>query len=270
MSDNTRYVERIRHELKFRVATVTATERLTPSMVRVALTTPELAGFSSFGYDDHVKLFFPDPGSGALPKPEPGAGGLVFPEGRRPESRDYTPRAFDAATNTLTIDFVLHGHGTASSWAENAKPGDTLGVGGPRGSFVVRGDFDWYLLIGDETALPAIGRRLEELPKGATAIAIVEIASDAERQVLVGPDDTTIIWRPRNGAPLGQPEPLLDASRTLQLPDGDGYIFVAAESRVSKRLRAHFVDERGQDPDWIKAAAYWQLGSSDFDDGHAH
>jgi len=34
--------------------------------------------------------------------------------------------------------------------------------------------FDSYLLIGDETALPAIARRLEELPAGRTVLAVIE------------------------------------------------------------------------------------------------
>ncbi len=269
MNAQTRFVERIRHELKFRIATVTHAERVTPKMARVMVTSPDLEGFASFAYDDHVKLFFAEPRKG-FPIPQPGPNGLVFPEGKRAESRDYTPRAFDPATNTLTLDFVLHGDGAASSWAENAKPGDQIGVGGPRGSFVVRGDYDWYLLIGDETALPAIGRRLEELPKSATAIAVVEIADDNERQEIDGPASTQIHWVSRNGAARGNPSLILNAVKSIELPGGDGYIFSAGESSMSKAVRAHFVDARGHNPDWIKAAGYWQAGSADFDDGHAH
>lgn len=269
MTAQTRFVERIRHDLKFRVATVKSAERITPKMVRILVESPDLVGFSSLAYDDHVKLFFAAPGE-TISAPVPGPNGLIFPDGKRPEGRDYTPRAFDAATGELTLDFVLHGDGPASSWAENAKPGDTLGVGGPRGSFVVRGDYDWYLLAGDETALPAIGRRLEELPKSATAIAVIEIADNAERQTIDGPSNTTIHWAPRNGAPLGNPNLILDIVKSLTPPEGDGYVFAAGESAMSKAVRAHFVDGLGHDPDWIKAAGYWQSGSADFYDGHAH
>jgi NADPH-dependent ferric siderophore reductase len=134
----------------------------------------------------------------------------------------------------------------------------------------VRGDYDWYLLIGDETALPAIGRRLEELPLEAKAITVIEIADDAEQQATSGPASTTIHWVPRNGAPLGNPDLILDAVKSLSLPEGDGYIFASGESSMSKAVRSHFVDTLGHNPDWIKAAGYWQAGSSDFDDGHAH
>lgn len=269
MNAPARFTERVRHELKFRIATVERAERISPKMARVVVSSPDLVGFKSLAYDDHVKLFFAAPGE-TIAAPVPGPNGLVFPDGKRPESRDYTPRSYDPEKGELTLDFVLHGDGPASSWAENAKPGDTLGVGGPRGSFVVRGDYDWYLLIGDETALPAIGRRLEELPKSATAIAVVEIADDAERQQINGPANTTIHWVPRNGAPLGNPDLILDVVKSLTLPQGDGYIFAAGESSMSKSLRAWFVDGKGHNTDWIKAAGYWQAGAADFDDGHEH
>lgn len=264
-----RFVERIRHALKFRVATVTSAERITPLMARVTVQSDEFTGFASAAYDDHVKLFFPEPGKD-MAMPVPSDNGLAFPDGQRPEARDYTPRSFDPATNSLVLDFVLHGDGPASSWAATAAPGATVGVGGPRGSFVVRGDYDWYLLIGDETALPAIGRRIEELPRDAKVISLVEIATDDERQSLDAPSDTTIEWISRQGAAPGNPALLLDAARALNLPDGDGYIFIAGESAMSKALRSHFVDERGHNPDWIKAAGYWQAGHADFDDGHEH
>ena len=178
MTQHSRLVERVRHELKFRVAKVLKSERITPQMARITLASDDFESFISLAYDDHCKVFFPEAGATGFPVPERGENGLVFPDGKRPEARDYTPRYYDNAARTLTLDFVLHGDGAASGWAQDAKPGDTIGVGGPRGSFVVRGDFDWYLLVGDETALPAISRRLEELPRDARAIAVLELADN--------------------------------------------------------------------------------------------
>lgn len=270
MSATERGVERIRHELKFRIATVVEAQRLTPKMARITLTGDDFDSFTSLGYDDHCKVFFAEPGEKDFPKPERGENGLIFPNGQRPESRDYTPRFYDNASRTLTLDFVLHGDGPASSWAEAARPGDCIGVGGPRGSFVVKGTFDWYLLVGDETALPAISRRLEELPADARAIAVIEIADNGEIQKLSAPQGAEIHWLSREGAAPGDPERLLGAASNVNLPEGDGYIFIAGESAMSKAVRTHFVDERGHNPDWIKAAGYWQNGHEDFDDGHAH
>lgn len=261
-----RAAERIRHDLKFRVGEVSKVERLTPRMVRVTLQSPDLRTFRSDAYDDHVKLFFPAPGE-ALVVPTPGPNGMVFPEGvARPEARDYTPRAFDTEHGELVIDFVLHGEGPASNWAANAKPGDRLGIGGPRASFVVRDIFDWYLLVGDETALPAIGRRIEELPDHTRVLAFIEIADLAERQVFSERAGLQIHWVPRG--PAGQP--LLQAISAAALPTSNGYAFVAGEAEMAAAVRTHLVKERGLDPWCVKASGYWRKGEGDFYDGHAH
>ncbi|MCD7060494.1 siderophore-interacting protein [Pelagibacterium xiamenense] len=270
MNAPTRFVERVRHELKFRVATVTKTERITPKMVRITLACDDFATFTSLAYDDHCKVFFPKPGQTELPIPERGENGLKFPVGMRPEARDYTPRFFDNEAKTLTLDFVLHGECPAASWAERARPGDTIGVGGPRGSFVVRGVFDWYLLVGDETALPAIARRIEELPRDTTVLAVIEVADNAEIQTLSAPENAQIHWLSREGAEPGDANRLLSTVKTLTLPSGAGYAFIAGESQMSKAVRAYLVDNLGHNPDWVKAAGYWQAGTEDFDDGHAH
>ena len=130
-------VQRVRHELKKRELQVQRVERLSPLFQRVTLTGDSLADFVSAAHDDHVKIILSD-----------ATGETVM--------REYTPREFDTIARTLVLDFALHGEGPAASWAAQAAVGQTLTVAGPRGSFVVANDFDWYVLIGDETALPAI------------------------------------------------------------------------------------------------------------------
>lgn len=271
MTTSEKIIERVRHELKFRLVRVVSNERITPNMARIVVASDDLAGFTSLAYDDHVKLFFPENGE-TLKAPQPGPNGLVFPEGtKRPEARDYTPRAFDPATNQLTLDFVIHGDGIATSWAASAKPGDQIGVGGPRGSFVVRAGFDWYLLVGDETALPAIGRRIEELPQGAKIIAFVEVADTAERQDFDTEADLEMHWIARNGVMPGRLDLLSQAVRAASLPDAaGGYAFVAGEAAMSKQVREILIVEHGFGEDRVKAAGYWRSGEADFDDGHAH
>ncbi len=144
-------IHRVRHEPRRRMLTVKQVERLTPTMARITLG-GDLAGFNSASYDDHVKVFFPLPGRNAPTLPEPGPDGKPLEGVERSPGRDYTPRHYDPAKDELIIDFALHDAGPATTWAEHAKPGEQLAVGGPRGSFVVPDDFDWYLFIGDETA----------------------------------------------------------------------------------------------------------------------
>ncbi len=258
MDARDRTVRRIRHEPKFRIAEVVATERVTPRMMRVMLGSPEFADFRSDGFDDHVRLFFPD--GGDLPRAAFGPNGLVFPPGAaRPKARDYTPRFFDSAANRLAIDFVLHGAGPGSTWAANAKPGDRIGIAGPRSSFVPEGDFDWHVLIGDETALPAIGRRIEELPSGARVVAFIEIADSAERQSFATGTSLDLTWIERDATA----ETLLDAVRAAPLPPGDGYAFVACEDAAARALRRLLVEDRKLDPAFVKVYRYWLRGAPD-------
>jgi NADPH-dependent ferric siderophore reductase len=207
-------------------------------------------------------VFFPLPGQNGPTIPQPDVSGQM-PEGTaRSPGRDYTPRRYDARRNELVIDFALHDAGPATSWAAQATPGQQLGVGGPRGSFVVPDNFDWYLLIGDETALPAIGRRLEELRSGARAIVVATVAGPAEEQTFDGDADIETIWVHRPLSRAEDPAPLLDAVRALTLPKaGDGYAWAAGESQTSKLLRRNIVDEQGFDKAWVKAAGYWKRGA---------
>jgi NADPH-dependent ferric siderophore reductase len=232
-------------------------------MVRVTLTGGDLAGFASAAHDDHMKLFFPRPGEERPTMPVNGPNGPVFPEGfARPPSRDYTPRRHDPAAAELDVDFILHGDGPGSTWASQGRPGQFLGVGGPRGSFVVADDFDCYLFVGDETALPAIGRRLEELPAGARAVAIIEVADRKEEQRLASLANVETIWLHRNGAEAGTTDLLERAVADFRLPPGDIYAWVAAESQTAKKLRRLLIDKHGLNKDWIKAASYWTRGTA--------
>jgi len=209
---------RVRHTLVFRHVEVLAVQDITPSMRRVTFGGEELDGFVSAAPDDHVKLFFPVNGE-PLPRPTMGAEGLQFPDGAaRPPMRDYTPRHFNTLARTLDIDFVLHGDGPAASWAATAAPGQVIGLGGPRGSMLVADDFDHYVMVGDETALPAIGRWLEELPASTRATVLVEIADERDRQLLHSLANVHVTWMHRDGTPPGGGTLLQDALAALPLP----------------------------------------------------
>ncbi len=260
-------LERVHHQLKFRIASVRKVEDLTPRMRRIILHTPEFEGFTSPGYDDHVRLFFAPSGS-ELEHPVLGDRGLEFPGGLRPEGRDYTPRHFDPVSNDLTIDFVLHGDGPATRWAEEAKEGATVGVGGPRASFLLREAFDWYLLVGDETAIPAIARRLEELAD-AKVVAFVEVADEAEMRP-IGGRAHDLHWVSREGVHAGHDQRLLQALRDASFPEGRAYAFVAGEAELTKAIRRHLIEDRGFGSDAVKAAGYWRHGEQNFYDGHEH
>jgi NADPH-dependent ferric siderophore reductase len=234
-------VKRVKREPKRRTLTVERVERLTPNMQRIFFTSPELADFDSAAPDDHVKLFVPD-----------GQGGMCM--------RDYTPRAFTPAQGRLTIDFALHEAGPATAWALAATAGETLQIGGPRGSSLVADDFDWYLLIGDETALPAIGRRLEELRPGVSVTTLVVVQTEADRQEIATATAWTPHWIARQGQALDDASLLKTALDDHTLPSGEGFVWIGAEGGVARTLRSYMAETRGHPKIWMKASGYWAAG----------
>ncbi len=254
-------VQRVRHDARRRLLTVRRVTRLSDHLVRVTLGGDELTGFVSAAADDHVKLFFPLPGSSVPVMPDAPPGTPPTAGAPAPIARDYTPRRHDPGRNELDIDFVLHGPGPASEWAAAVQPGQQLGVAGPRGSFVVSGHFDWYLLVGDDSAIPAIARRLEELPPDAHADVLIEVAGAGDELPLPGPVSTHVRWLHRGTAEPGSPALLLEALRTLELAPGTGYAWVACESSCARRLRQFLIDERRLEREWLKAAGYWKRGA---------
>jgi len=229
-------VRRVRHELMRRDVEVTRVDVISPHFTRITFRGDSLSSFVSESFDDHVKVIFQS-------------------EGTERVMRDYTPRSFDHGRRELTIEFALHGDGPAAEWATQAQPGQRVTIGGPRGSFVIPTDFDWHLLVGDETALPAISRRLEELPALAQAIVVCHAADPADRRAFASAASLTVQWVP-------QLHGLIDAVRGAGLPAGDGYAWCAGEAAVMAELRRVLVDEMGHDRHAIRAAAYWKRGSS--------
>jgi NADPH-dependent ferric siderophore reductase len=261
MSAPERIVRRVRHESRLRMLQVVSTRTITPHMQRITLG-GDLDGFTSLGFDDHVKVFFPAPGTAQpiLPGAAESPGGAAD-NAAKPIARDYTPRRYDGAARRLEIEFALHDSGPATAWARQALPGQYVGIGGPRGSFIIPIDFECHLLIGDETALPAIGRRLEELPSGVRAIVIAEVDSIADEQRFVTAARLETMWVHRGGADAGSAAGLLEAARALSLRGANTYAWAAGESAVVKALRRHLVETLELPKDRVKAAGYWKRGA---------
>jgi NADPH-dependent ferric siderophore reductase len=261
-------VWRVRHSPKFRMVTVARISDLTERIRRITFTGDELAGFVSSGFDDHVELFFPRSGEDQPARPATGGDGRNIRDDKNtPPARDFTPRRYDAAAGELDIEFVLHDEGLARRWAAKARPGSRLGIGGPRGSFVISTAFDWHVLIGEETALPAIGRRLEELPASAHAFVVAEVANVNEQLRFVSNATFDVKWVHRDGARPGWVDGLHRAARALRPPLGQGFTWIAAETAVAKHLRKSLM-EKGFDNRRLRASGYWKQGAEATHDEH--
>lgn len=254
------------HPLVPRLLRVVDHQLLAPAMRRIVLGGADLAQpfpFEPLAVSDHVKLVFPEIESGEIHLPAVVDDRLVMPAGRpRPIFRDYTVRAHDAAAQRLTIDFVLHDHGVAGRWARRAKIGDELGVLGPRGSHLYPGDFENYLIAGDETALPAMARWVEELPAGTAAEVFISVANLGEKIALASRPGINVTYLERSAQ---GPAVLLDAVQNYARPAGELFVWVAGEAAAVKPIRRHVRDVLEIPAEHADIDGYWKQGTAGLD-----
>ena len=223
--------------------TVTAREELTPHLVRVRFS-GDLARFADSVFTDrYVKLVL---------------GEVV---------RTYTVRELDVAAGTLAIDFVVHpGTGVASSWALTAAPGDALEVRGPGGAYAPDPAADWHLLVGDESALPAVAAALEALPAEATAKVVLEVDGPDDVLALTAPDGAEVTWLLRSEADgtADDVAPLVRAVRALEWLPGRVHAFVHGEAGVVMHgVRPYLLKERGLPRADVSVSGYWRRGRTE-------
>jgi NADPH-dependent ferric siderophore reductase len=246
----------------FSILEVTATVDLTPKMRRVTFRSADAERFVSLDAL-HLNLLLQPPQATEPQWPRVGSNGLICwdkPD-LRPVTRKYTVRSVDAATGTLDIDFVRHADaGPGSAFAERAMPGDVIGVLGPGGGGLM--EADWYLLAGDETALPAIARMAECLPRGASATILIEVADRGEIQPLACSASVDIHWLCRDKADTS-PGQLLDrAVRQVQIPSKGRrrYIWVGCEFEAFRSLRSYLRNEQKLSKLEHLVVSYWRRG----------
>ncbi len=191
------------------------------------------------GASDHVKLVPPDPGTGRVELPPP--------DGPRPAMRDYTIRRFDPVAKELALDFVLHSHGPAGRWALGAVPGAEVGVLGPRGSQIFPGSVSDYLIVVDETGLPAAERFLEELP---ASVAVRVLVIGGSPRPLGDERPVKVTWLP-------SAEGLLD---TVGDVPSDVFVWAAGEADVMREVRAYLRDDQRVDRERLSIHGYWRVG----------
>lgn len=250
------------------LAKVTSVQRLTPSMMRVVVKLEGGERLIASGHpDEWVRLAFQPDAVTPLTLPVLLENGKwEMPAGfDYPPNRPYTIRRWNPATCEMTIDIVAHEGGVAASWAMNAKAGDIVGICNPEGRFWLPEGSQWLLMLTDITGLPAVGRVLEEMPKGFRAIVHVEIHSDEDRQEIDTVADALITWHACHGVKPDRPgytELPRIAREIRELPPGPGYIYIAGEARAVSESRKHFRDGLGFDKQRIDAIGYWIEGQA--------
>lgn len=244
----------------FRILEVLAVRDVTPHMRRITFTGSDITRFDTLG-DLHLNVLCQHAGRSEPQWPTVGPDGLIRweDEAGRPQFRKYTVRSIDKVAGTLDIDFVLHADaGLGSALAERVQPGEQVGVIGPGGGGLRPAG--WYLLAGDETALPAIGRMLEHLPQDARGKALIEVADEAEKQALRHPPQMEVEWLLRDGAAAGTTTLLADAVRAVPFPqDGASpYVWAGCEFEAFRSIRAYLRKERGLGKDEHLVVSYWR------------
>lgn len=243
-------VQRVRYAFASRHLQLQSREVVSPGFVRITLAGADLRDFRSGGFDDHIKFLLPQPGQNKPELPQMVDGRPHF-DGERPIARDYTPVRWDAAKGQLVLEFALHDHGPAAEWARTAQLGQWAGVAGPRGSMVIPMGFAWHWLLGDDSALPAVERRLAELPPEARVTVRLKVAQ-ADRRPLASAAQVDLQWV----------DDLAEAAAALPLPAEDGYIWAAGEHTEMAAVRT-VVKDKGASLKRMRISAYWKRGEAD-------
>lgn len=256
---------------------VLRTERLSPHWMRVTLGGGEIEKFRPMGFDQWFRLFLPIGGEAGLDRVPAKANSLLgylrflrIPSGERPVMRNYSVRAYRPASEgagpEIDVDFVLHGSaedgtaGPASQWAETCEPGEPVLILDEGITFNPQRGTERVVLVGDETALPAIASICASLPDEATGTALIEVPSEGDALPFPHPQGVDIVWlvRPHEFAPgtfaLGR---LSD----LELPAAPFHAYAAGEQSLASGARKHLVGERGVDKNSVSFCGYWKISA---------
>ncbi|MDO5626960.1 MAG: siderophore-interacting protein [Mobilicoccus sp.] len=237
---------------------MTGVRDLTPRLRRVEIRSDDLVGVETVSPAQRATLVLPE---GRSFGPE-GVESSEYAAARR-RRRTYTLCALDPVAGTAAIDIVRHGDGVAGAWVERVEVGDEFVLSGPMGKFHVDPSQQRFLLIADETALPALREILAVLPEGAEAEVHVEVADEKERLDLPSPAQTDITWwlRSEHGGESGE---LIARLAPYLRTAGPGVtVWLAAEANAVTTLRTHLLTEAACDRPLLDAVAYWRRGRAE-------
>ncbi|MEV5822853.1 siderophore-interacting protein [Micromonospora haikouensis] len=250
--------------------TVLARKRISPHFVSITVGGDDFAHLTQSGYDQFGRLFFGAPGQGDVTLPTSDKWMrqyVLLPARRRPRTRMYSIRRFRPEISAFDIEVAVHeetGQGPmapGASWALSAEPGDRVAFLDEGYCYLPTPSATWQLLVGDESALPAILAILESAGPDLPTEVFVEVptSEDIRHEVTV-PTGTTMHWLPRDD-PDRKPGTLaLQTVRDATLPPGPYYTWTAGEQALPTGLRRHLVTERGVPKSDVAFVGYWRHG----------
>lgn len=243
------------------VTAVVRTEQLTPHFRQVTVGGGDLHDFSPLGPDTFLYVLAPPRGRTELTIDQ-GFSWEAFAEMApqdQPVGAYYTLRRWRPEAAEIDLLFLLHGdEGEGSYWAAHARPGDPVALWGPRTAWDPPADTARYLLVADETGLPALAVILETLPAGTPVTAFVELDDDADRIPFETSVDLDLTWLHRDGAEVGTTTLLVDAVRAAAVEAVGTYAWGGGESRAVTAVRKHLRGERGFDREAVSMTGYWR------------
>jgi NADPH-dependent ferric siderophore reductase len=256
MTDRDDRIRALRREPPgFRRVTVGRTADLTPHLRRITFVGGELTGLVIDEPAASVRLLLPSRGTTELVMPEWNGNEFLLPDGRRPLIRTFTPRNLRTDPPELDLDIVLHGDEGASGWAATAGPGDPAAISGPGRGYEIDPDADPLLLLGDESAVPAIAQLLETIPDRTPVVVHVEVDRPDARLDLPQHPKASVTWHDAGDA---GGKALLAALAGEEVGDG-ARVWAAGEASAVQRLRKHLA-ERGIDRSRTTVRGYWKAG----------
>lgn len=236
MAGRPRHGHRRPHQAKleamgYAFASVVETVQLNKRLRRIVLEVPELDRLQlPKAGDAAVGIYFPAANRPKRPPPMDCRDGVwgYYDATTAPPGRTYSIRNHDPIANRINVDVVLHGHGVGSTWAQTAAVASEVVVAHARSWYRPVPSTDWQLLVADLAGLPAAARIVEELAPDNEAIAIVEVAEEADLEYLPHRTNVTVIATVGTGngdgesvlAQLVAAQPLPVRSRLLLVRSG--------------------------------------------------
>lgn len=255
----------IRHGLfEYHPLVVKTRTQLTPRYVRTTLTGPAVSKLYFQSPDDDVRVLIPldlDAVPGKITVQFQPEYKIDYPDDAPPyEIKAYTIRRYDLENQEIDVDVAIHNQGHGVVWAQNAEPGQTVLVGGAWGSYVYEGAMDHIVLIGDETALPAIGHWIERLQAPTLATVIAEVLDEHEHLEFAVPDGVQleVHWMHRGDATPGKNDVLETGVRQHVSLIPNCLYWGAGESATLRTIRRYLVDELGVHRKAIQLGGYWK------------